>query len=217
VVDNPALAAAFAFRAALRARGIAVPRSAVVGTAGAGAVPLTRVRSAPLTRLVRRMNKVSDNFYAEMLVKHLGAKIRGTGSTYAGSLVVKSVLRNRGVPMQGVRIVDGSGLSVYDRLTARAIAALLISAWSDPAVRMPFIASLPIAGVDGTLEDRMLSGPARGFVRAKTGTTTTASALSGYVGSKYVFTVVQNGNPIPWWYARRAQDRFAQILAGAAR
>jgi D-alanyl-D-alanine carboxypeptidase len=63
----------------------------------------------------------------------------------------------------------------------------------------------------------MLSGPAHGFVRAKTGTTTTASSLSGYVGTRYVFTILQNGRPIPWWYARRAQDRFAQILAGAAR
>jgi D-alanyl-D-alanine carboxypeptidase len=53
-------------------------------------------------------------------------------------------------------------------------------------------------------------------VLAKTGTTNTASSLSGYVRTRYVFSILQNGHPIPWWYARRAQDRFAQILAGAS-
>jgi D-alanyl-D-alanine carboxypeptidase/D-alanyl-D-alanine-endopeptidase (penicillin-binding protein 4) len=76
------------------------------------------------------------------------------------------------------------------------------------------VASLPIAGVDGTLRDRMRSGPARRRVRAKTGTTFGASSLSGYVGSRYVFSILQNGSRIPWDNARRAQDRFAQVLAG---
>jgi PBP4 family serine-type D-alanyl-D-alanine carboxypeptidase len=215
-VDDPARAAAVAFTKALEARGIDVARRARVGTTPADALRMTRIRSPLLPRLVRRMNKQSDNFFAEMLLKHLGAKIRGTGTTYGGSLVVRAVLRRRGVPLRGVRLVDGSGLSVYDRLTARALAALLISAWSDPEAKDAFVASLPIAGVDGTLEDRMTSGPAYRHVRAKTGTTSRASALSGYVRTRYVFSILQNGHPIPWWYARRGQDRFAQILAGAA-
>jgi serine-type D-Ala-D-Ala carboxypeptidase/endopeptidase (penicillin-binding protein 4) len=214
-VDDPALAAAVAFKAALEARGVDVVQGPKVGRKPADAVRLTGVRSASLSLLVRRMNKQSDNFYAEMLLKHLGAKMRRAGTTYQGSLVVRTVLKRRGVPLTGVRLADGSGLSLYDRLTARALAALLISAWSDAAVKAPFVASLPLAGVDGTLEDRLRSEPAYRTVRAKTGTTTTASSLSGYVGSRYVFSIIQNGRPIPWWYARRAQDRFAQILAGA--
>jgi D-alanyl-D-alanine carboxypeptidase len=59
----------------------------------------------------------------------------------------------------------------------------------------------------------MESGPAYRNVRAKTGTTDAASALSGYVRRRYAFSILMNGNPIPWWYARRAQDRFAQVLA----
>jgi serine-type D-Ala-D-Ala carboxypeptidase/endopeptidase (penicillin-binding protein 4) len=114
-----------------------------------------------------------------------------------------------------VRIVDGSGLSRYDRLTARALAALLISAWSDAEIKDPFVASLPVAGVSGTLEDRMKRLPAYGNVRAKTGTTDTSSSLSGYVRTRYVFSILQNGYPIAWYYARRTQDRFAQVLAGA--
>lgn len=215
-VDDPALAAAAGFRAALEAAGVDVVGGSRVGLTPDGAARLTGVRSATLSLLVRRMNKQSDNFYAEMLLKHVGAKIRGAGTTYTGNLVVRAVLMRRGVPLGDVRLADGSGLSLSDRLTARALAALLISAWSDRALDDAFVASLPLAGVDGTLEDRMTSGPAYRRVRAKTGTTNTASSLAGFVARRYVLAILQNGRPIPWWYARRAQDRFAQILAGAA-
>jgi D-alanyl-D-alanine carboxypeptidase/D-alanyl-D-alanine-endopeptidase (penicillin-binding protein 4) len=214
-VDDPARAAAAAFRSALEAAGVDVVGGSRVASAPPGAVPLTSVRSAPAAALVRRMNKTSDNFYAEMLLKHLGARFRGAGTTYRGSLVVRRVLRMRGVPLEGVRIVDGSGLSVYDRLTVRALGSILAAAWRDTALRAAWVDSLPLAGVDGTLQDRLLREPAYRTVRAKTGTTSTASSLSGYAGASYLFSVVQNGRPIPWWYARRAQDRFAQILAGA--
>ena len=212
-VDSPALAAARAFRKALIAAGVAVAGKAVVGGAPGGSTVLAFVRSGPVSAIVRRMNKVSDNFYAEMLVKHLGRKLRGAGTTVAGCLIVRRVLEARNVPLAGVRIADGSGLSSYDRATARAIGVLLLSAWRDPAVRQPFFASLAIAGVDGTLEDRMESGPAYRKVRGKTGTTSTASALSGYAGTRYAFAVIQNGNPISYSRARIAQDRFAQALA----
>jgi D-alanyl-D-alanine carboxypeptidase/D-alanyl-D-alanine-endopeptidase (penicillin-binding protein 4) len=215
-VDNPARAAGVAFRKALRAAGVRVLRGVRGGATPANATKLGSVVSGRLSQLVRSMNKRSDNFYAEMLLKHLGAKLRMAGTTYRGSLVVRGVLRRRGVPLSGVRIVDGSGLSVRDRLTARAVVAMLISGWSDPALGRAWTRSLPIAGYDGTLEDRMRREPAYRTVRAKTGTTRTASSLSGYAGSRYVFSILQNGHPIPWWYARRAQDRFAQILAGAA-
>ena len=213
-VDNPALSAARLFRLALRANGVAVQGSALVRTAPGSAMFLTRIRSVTTGTLLRKMNKMSDNFTAEMLVKHLGKKLRGAGTTPAGCLVLRRVLEGRNVPLSGVRLADGSGLSLYDRFTARALGRLLTSAWRDASVRGPLVASLPIAGVDGTLRDRMRSGPARGRVRAKTGTTFGASSLSGYVGSRYVFSILQNGSHIPWDNARRAQDRFAQVLAG---
>ena len=214
-VDNPALAAARAFRRALVARGIQVGGRAVVDAAPETATPLASIRSGPVRAIVRRMNKISDNFYAEMLVKHLGAVVRGAGTTTAGCIVVRRELEQRGVPLVGVRIADGSGLSSYDRTTANAVGRTLLSAWRDAALRDPFVASLAIAGVDGTLKDRMQAGPARGRVRAKTGTLDTASALSGYAGTRYVFAILQNGYPISWSRARLSQDRFAQALAGA--
>jgi len=213
-VDDPALSAAVAFKRALQAAGVAVLGRSRVGTAPGTAVTLARVRSSGVSLLVRRMNKTSDNFYAEMLLKYLGARLRGAGTTSAGAVVVRNELSRRSIPLEGVRIADGSGLSPYNRLTARALGLLLVSAWRDAAMRTPLVASLPIAGVDGTLVDRMRTGPARGRVRAKTGTTSTASSLSGYAGTRYVFSILQNGRPIAYWSARRAQDRFAQVLAG---
>jgi D-alanyl-D-alanine carboxypeptidase/D-alanyl-D-alanine-endopeptidase (penicillin-binding protein 4) len=214
--DQPARAAAFVFRRALRAGGIAAPGDIGKGVAPADATVLVRARSRYLTKIVRRMDHVSDNFFAEMLLKQIGKKVRGEGTTKAGAAVVRAELRQRGVTMTGVRIADGSGLSLYDRLTARALGELLISATSDNAIGPDFVASLPIAGVNGTLEDRMERLPAYRHVFAKTGTTELASALSGYVRTRFVFSILQNGSPIPYYYARQAQDRFAQVLAGAA-
>jgi serine-type D-Ala-D-Ala carboxypeptidase/endopeptidase (penicillin-binding protein 4) len=80
-------------------------------------------------------------------------------------------------------------------------------------VRPSFVASLPVAGINGTLQDRLRKPTTRGRVLAKTGTTSEASALSGYVTSRYIFAVLQNGHPLSYWWARRAQDRFVEVLA----
>jgi D-alanyl-D-alanine carboxypeptidase len=150
-----------------------------------------------------------------MLITHLGATLGRAGTTVAGAIVARGVVAARNAPRAGVRFVAGWGLSLPPRAPAGALGSLLVSAWRDPAVRQPLFASLPIAGVDGTLKDRMRSGPARRRVRAKTGTTNLASALSGYAGTRYVFAVLQNGSPISWSRARQSQDRFAQALARA--
>jgi D-alanyl-D-alanine carboxypeptidase/D-alanyl-D-alanine-endopeptidase (penicillin-binding protein 4) len=135
------------------------------------------------------------------------------GTTVAGAAVVHRDLIAAGVPLAGVRISDGSGLSLSDRLTARSLAALLIAVWNDVDLRNPFWASLPIAGINGTLDKRLRTPPARGAVRAKTGTTERASALSGYVRDRYGFVVLQNGWPVRRLSAQKAQDRFATALA----
>ena len=209
---RPALAAALLFRDALRRAGVAV------GGAGLGRqrdddVPLAAVESAPLSQVVAWMGRVSDNFTAEILLKQLGAADGAVGTSARGAAVVRAALADAGVPLGGLRLVDGSGLSSLDRLTARSLAALLRAAWADPDVRPYLLAALPVAGVSGTLSDRMRRPPARGHVQAKTGTTSLASALSGYVRRRYVFSVLQNGSPVSSYWARRAQDRFATLLA----
>jgi D-alanyl-D-alanine carboxypeptidase/D-alanyl-D-alanine-endopeptidase (penicillin-binding protein 4) len=210
---NPALAGTLLFRNALRRVGISVG-GAGTGRMRADDVPLGAVASAPLSEIVRWMGRVSDNFTAELLLKQLGTVDGGLGTSARGAAVVRTALTQAGVPLAGVKVVDGSGLSSLDRLTTRALAALLRAVWADPEIRPYFIASLPVAGIRGTLADRMRRPPARGNVFAKTGTTSLASALSGYVKGRYVFSVLQNGSPVSSYWARRAQDRFATALAG---
>lgn len=210
---TPALSAASAFARSLRAAGVAVTGPIRVGVAAGDAFPLAQVFSAPLWTILRFMDRESDNFTAELLLKQLGAFEDGRGTSAAGASVVTQALVTAGVPMAGVRIVDGSGLSTLDRLTAGAVTGILHAAWTNFSIRPAFVAALAIAGVNGTLESRLRTPPARGNVLAKTGTTREASALSGFVRNRYVFAVLQNGNPILPWWARRAQDRFATVLA----
>jgi serine-type D-Ala-D-Ala carboxypeptidase/endopeptidase (penicillin-binding protein 4) len=209
----PALAAATTFRSVLRSAGITIDGGVSVGRVEDFSIPLAQVDSPPLASIIRFMDKESDNFTAELVLKQLGAVVLDRGTSAAGASVVMQTLAEAGVPVTGVRIVDGSGLSQLDRLTANAVAAILRAAWNDPAVRPAFVASLPVAGMNGTLQDRLRQPATRGRVLAKTGTTSIASALSGYVNTRYVFTVLQNGHPLSYWWARRAQDRFVEVLA----
>ena len=115
-----------------------------------------------------------------------------------------------------VRLRDGSGLSYQDRLTTHAILKILGEMARRPDFPV-FRRSLAIAGVDGTLKDRMRGTAAAGNVRAKTGTLNVASSLSGYVttanGHQLTFSLLMNGDPVPSRRAHAAQDAVAVLLA----
>jgi serine-type D-Ala-D-Ala carboxypeptidase/endopeptidase (penicillin-binding protein 4) len=214
---QPALYAAQLFRKDLVRAGVSVTGAGALGVAAAGAASLASVDSPPVASLVRFMDTVSDNFTAEMLMKQVGA-VQGRGGTAAaGIAVTRKLLAAAHVPLAGVRMVDGSGLSLLDRWTPAGLAAELRAMWLNPDLRRYIIRALPIAGKTGTLSYRMRHGPAHGFVRAKTGTTDNSSDLSGLVGSRYVFSVMENGYPVRTTSAEASQDRFAQVLARAAR
>jgi D-alanyl-D-alanine carboxypeptidase/D-alanyl-D-alanine-endopeptidase (penicillin-binding protein 4) len=213
---RPALMATQLFRRDLRHAGVTVPGAAGIGVASADAVPLGAVQSAQLATLVRHMDVYSDNFYAEMLLKEVGAVQGSGGSAAAGLAVERHLLTAAGIPLAGVRMVDGSGLSLIDRWTPLGLATLLRTMWEDADLRPYLVPALPIAGETGTLEHRMRRAPARGFVRAKTGTTDNASSLSGFVGDRYVFSILENGFPVRTVNAEQSQNRFAQVLARAA-
>lgn len=213
LTGDPAAAAGTQFRLALRAAGVAVRGRVVMGAADPVATQLAATESAPLARIVAFMNRESDNFTAEVLLKHLGAVETGVGSSAAGARTVRETLREAAVPLAGVRIVDGSGLSARNRLTAAAVIGILVVAWNDQDLRPSFVHSLAVAGVSGTLEDRLERPPARGAVLGKTGTLPESSALSGFVRGRWAFAVIQNGSPVSQFWARRAQDRFASVLA----
>jgi D-alanyl-D-alanine carboxypeptidase/D-alanyl-D-alanine-endopeptidase (penicillin-binding protein 4) len=214
-LNSSARVAGGAFRAALARAGVAVAHVTGYGHVPYEAFPLAVDYSEPLAEIVEEMDHDSDNFVAEMLLKQLGAFGAGRGTTAAGSAVVRSQLAAVGVSLAGVRIVDGSGLSRLDRLTPRALVAVLLAGERDPSVRGPFLASLAVAGVSGTMRERLQRRPVRGQVLAKTGTTDEASALAGFVRRRYAFAILVNGSPVAWWSARTAQDRFVSALVRA--
>ncbi len=212
-VHGSAVAAARAYVDALERRGISVSGRSGSRPAPSDALSIVFDLSDPLSTIVRQLNGESDNFASEMVLKELGATVARRGSSAAGARVVRSELRAAGVPLAGVRIADGSGLSRFDRLTVSALAAILRAGADDPAIRDAFVTSLAVAGISGTLERRLDTRPTRGRVIAKTGTTNRASALAGFVRRRYVFAILQNGSPVPYWTARAAQDRFVTALA----
>ena len=210
---RPAKAAALLFRDALRAVGVAVDGGVAVRKGPSGAIPVAKTRSEPLTSIVNFMDLHSDNFTAEMLLKLLALTSYDKGTTARGARVVVHSMKLAGIPTAGVRIVDGSGLSQDDRLTVGALVGILRAFADDPGLHAELLSALPIAGVSGTLKYRMRSPPLLGHVAAKTGTTSIASSLSGYVNGHIAFAVIQNGHPLSSWWAREAQDRFTRVLA----
>lgn len=207
----PPLLAARALRAALAARGVRVTGPAGLGRAPVTTTALALDRSGPLAQIVRTMNTDSDNFTAEMVLKQLGTLEGGVGSTASGARVVLAAMTSAGIPTAGVRLVDGSGLSSLDRLTARALAGVIRAGIWDERIGPSFLASLAVSGRSGTLRHRLPG--LTGVVRGKTGTTSLACTLAGLIRGDVVFAVLQNGSPVGFWPARVAQDRFVTALA----
>ncbi len=214
-VADPALAAANALTKQLRAAGVRVAHAPARGVAPITATLAYTELSARLSSVLAAMNKPSDNFLAEELLKGLGAGLGDGGTTIAGAEVAKRFLQGIGVSA-GFRIRDGSGLSYQDKLTARTVLRILGAMARRPDFGA-FRRSLAVAGVDGTLKNRMRGTAAAGNVRAKTGTLNAASSLSGYVttanGHTLSFSLLMNGSPVPIDRAHAAQDAVAVLLA----
>jgi serine-type D-Ala-D-Ala carboxypeptidase/endopeptidase (penicillin-binding protein 4) len=208
---NPPLFAAQAFERALRRRGVSVLRRARAGATPPGAATLGLLPSPPVATLIARTNAPSDNFYAETLLKALGARFGGGGTTAAGVRVVKATVRGLGA---SPRVVDGSGLSSANRTSPRQVVRLLTA--MDRSDSAAFFAdSLAVAGRTGTLFDRMRRTAARDRCIGKTGTLYSVSALAGYCdtrgGARVAFAFIMNGVSTTW--ARRLQDRMTAALA----
>ena len=208
---SPPLLAARALRDALVRRGVPVGGRPGRGSSPEAAVSLASDVSDPLSEIVRRMNHESDNFYAEMLLKQLLAVTGEVGTSAGGGRLVVATMRDAGIPVEGVRLLDGSGLSSLDRLTAEALVGVIRAGATDPAIRAAFVDSLAVAGISGTLSERLPT--LRGQVKGKTGTTDRACTLSGLIRGTVAFAVLENGNPVSSVAARTAQDRFVTILA----
>lgn len=154
--------------------------------------------SQPLLESIRVTNKASHNLHAELFLRTVGREKLGLGSTAAGLKVERDFLRQAGIPDGDVVLTDGSGLSREDLVTPRAVVALLRYAAHQPW-GADYISTLPVAGLDGTLETRMRNTTASGLVMAKTGEVEHVRALSGYAttlrGEHLAFAIFYNNNP----------------------
>lgn len=163
-------------------------------------------------------NKTSQNLHAELLLRHLGKTYGSDASTAQGTRVIRQFLLNAGINPDDFIFFDGSGLSGHDLVTPRATAKLLAYAATQPWFAA-WKASLPVAGVDGSLEHRFTAPPLKGHVFAKTGTLGEARALSGYLecasGKTVVFSIM-DGNHLPGTSTDRdAMDRIVAAIAAA--
>jgi D-alanyl-D-alanine carboxypeptidase/D-alanyl-D-alanine-endopeptidase (penicillin-binding protein 4) len=168
------------------------------------------------------LNKVSDNLSAENTLKTLAAIKRGVpGTAVSGIYVVNEFLATLGIDTTGYLMVDGSGVSHYNLLTTEMLIQLLRGMYNRHDLFSLFYESLPIAGVDGTLRGRMKAMAAEGNVRAKTGTISGVSSLSGYVKSRenemLAFSIMMQNFIKPNQLYREAQDRIANLLARFSR
>jgi serine-type D-Ala-D-Ala carboxypeptidase/endopeptidase (penicillin-binding protein 4) len=225
-VDRPALYFARMLRATLLAKGIRVKGEAgefedvyAVPPAAPVRVLLSH-RSAPLSEFARVLMKVSQNQYAETLLRTLGAR-GGPGTAAAGQKVVREVLDGWGVAPDAYILADGSGLSRYNYVSAEMLVKILRQVWRDPRHRDPFVATLPIGGQDGTIARRFIGTKAAGNVRAKTGSIANTRALSGYVttadGEPLVFSVIANSFSQPQSVVDSAADLAIERLANFTR
>jgi serine-type D-Ala-D-Ala carboxypeptidase/endopeptidase (penicillin-binding protein 4) len=208
---NPPAFAAARLDDALEARRISVRLRPLAGTTPPDATILASVDSPPMERLIRLTNKPSDNFFAETLLKDLAHLAGGRGTTSGGARVATAFARRLGARPT---LVDGSGLARGNRASPFSIVRLLSAMYKRDDFD-PFVDSLPIAGQDGTLFDRMRRGPAKFRCRGKTGTLSNVSALSGYceaqTGNTYAYSILMNG--VYPTSARRLQDRMLQAIA----
>jgi PBP4 family serine-type D-alanyl-D-alanine carboxypeptidase len=178
-------------------------------------------KSPPLRDIATVLMKVSQNLYAETLLKALGAAGGGLGTAEGGRLAVRKTLGAWGVPDDGYVMFDGSGLSRYNYVTAATLTTVLERMYRDPRHHDAFIATLPIAGRDGTIGARMKRTRAEGNAVAKTGSIANVRALSGFVrsrdGEMLVFSILTNAFVIPAATVNWIADLGVEVLSNFTR
>jgi serine-type D-Ala-D-Ala carboxypeptidase/endopeptidase (penicillin-binding protein 4) len=216
-VDDPRLLAGYALRAVLKQIGVEV-----TGDVRTGGEKQRRLiashRSAELAALLSALGKESDNFYAEMIFKAIGAHKGLPASADAASVAVEGYLRQAGALEAGVVVKNGSGLFDANRTTPWATVALLRAAYGDSRVGPDFLSHLAIGGVDGTMRGRLRGFAEQRAIRVKTGTLEAVAALSGYVlappgKAPIAFSVLVNGIPGKVSAARASMDEVVKAVA----
>jgi D-alanyl-D-alanine carboxypeptidase/D-alanyl-D-alanine-endopeptidase (penicillin-binding protein 4) len=223
-IDDPAHYAAWRFAAMLRARGVTVSGEAEARHRLAGAPAPSEAQGPALARLVPpplaedllRINKESQNLHAELMLRRVG-RAAGTGSIEDGVAAVAAMMERAGVPRTSWDLSDGSGMSTYNRLSPRAVVALLrwasTQSWGEQ-----WRGTFPVAGVDGTLGRRFRGTPLERRLFAKTGSLNATNALSGYMTARSGRTLIFSffANDVPGDVsATPVMDAVLQLIAEA--
>ncbi|HYW22147.1 MAG TPA: D-alanyl-D-alanine carboxypeptidase/D-alanyl-D-alanine-endopeptidase [Nodularia sp. (in: cyanobacteria)] len=205
------------FRQTLVKEGIAVSQMSN-GTSGKNETEIAAVESPPLSELLKETNINSNNLYAEALLRALAIKqpVKNNQTTAdAGLEVVKTSLTQLGIDPTSYILVDGSGLSRKNLISPQALVQTLQAMAKSPQAEV-FRASLPVAGVSGTLKNRLLDTSAVGIVQAKTGTMTGVVSLSGYVNAPnyqpLAFSMIVNHSEQPARVIRQSMDEIVVLL-----
>lgn len=210
---DPAADAARVLTERLQAHGITVTGAPRAGTAPDGAATVASLDSPPLSQIVAEMLTTSDNEAAEAALKEIGVATGGEGTWAAGAAALTTLLGDAGVSLDGVQVVDGSGLTIENQLTCATLVDVLTLEGSGPVVRN----GLAVAGETGTLAERWEGTEIAGRLRAKTGTLRNVTALAGEIeptqGGALTFAYVANvPDPGEVTSGEVGIDELAQIL-----
>lgn len=216
-VSHPGYWSGHQLRAFLAQRNIGVKGKVRLGNAPKEAKVLAQAKSQPVAKAVADMMKFSNNYVAEMLTKSLAAEVKGApGTMEAGMTIVRDFLVQTGLSPNDFVLTNPSGLSRKNRLRPKDLHKILMEMQKDFRLFPEFLSSLPIAGVDGTLKDRLKKAPAAQWIRAKTGLLDGVVGLAGYAGradgSILTFVFLYNGSPSKMYDARAFLDEMALAL-----
>jgi D-alanyl-D-alanine carboxypeptidase/D-alanyl-D-alanine-endopeptidase (penicillin-binding protein 4) len=219
-VDEPALHLGYVLRRYLALRGVTVTGKVRLGPVPRSARLVHVAESEPLGDVVRRLNKTSNNFVAEQIVKALGAEVKGPPGSWAkGIAATEEVLAELGVPRGSYVMKNGSGLNDTNRFSARQLVAVLRAMWGRFPLAAEYVSSLPVAARDGTIRWRMEGSAAAGRLRAKTGTLQGVTGLSGYVETAgrrtLAFAIIVNDHLGRASGAVRAVDAIGAAIAAS--
>ncbi len=215
--DNPPLFTALALDEKLRKKKITVEGKPATGSTPQFADEIAGI-DIPLKKLIAVTNKNSDNFLAECLFKIIGANFSGSqGNSFYATQAVMSFIEENDIYIEGSSIVDGSGISRFNKITVAAIVDLLDVMYNNKEIFPEYLASLAIAGEDGTLEERFNSSIVRNNFFGKTGTLNGVSAISGYLKTRnnndLIVSIIIEFNRNGANFYRNIQDEIIEALA----
>lgn len=205
-ITKPDIWSGYNLKSFLSQRGVEVTGAVEAGVVPTSARMLAEAEGKEIQEIITDMNKFSNNYVAEMLTKAVGAIYELPGSIPKGMIYLNSYMKSLGIEEAQYQLKNPSGLTRENKITGNAMWKLLFEMQKQFRVQSEFLSSLPIAGIDGTLKNRMKGTPAEGMVRAKTGSLTGVVSMAGYAGRK-------DGSAIPFVFIYNGSADESEVRA----